>query len=195
VVNTFYSQILTSGQTVLENFVALAATARISGHVQDNSGHPVTGVKLMGDAGINGNNYQTLDGTTDNSGNYSLAVASGLWNVQFLNGGFSDNLDTHGFVDLYAPHLVSTPPTNVTLNITVYPLGTPLISQAQRLSPTQFGFNVNGAPNVTYTVQFSTNLASTNWANLFSFQLTNASAFVTDQNATNKIRFYRVQKN
>ena len=195
VINTFYSQLLNSNQTVLENFVALPATGRISGHVQDNSGNPVTGVKLTGNAQINGNNYQTLDGTTDNSGNYSLAVASGQWSVQFLTGGFSDNLDTHGFVDLFTPHTVSIPPTNVTLNMTVYPIGTPLISQPQRLSPTQFGFTVNGAPNVSYTVQASTNLASTNWANLFSFQLTNASAFVTDQSATNKTRFYRVQKN
>src|SRR5437879_9972899 len=36
----------------------------------------------------------SLDGTTDNSGNYSLAVSAGQWNVQFLLGGGShDNLD------------------------------------------------------------------------------------------------------
>jgi hypothetical protein len=77
----------------------------------------------------------------------------------------------------------------------VYPIGTPAIMQAQRISPTQFGFNIQGASNVTYTVQFSTNLLSTNWANLFSLILTNQSVFVTDQHATNSVRFYRVQKN
>jgi hypothetical protein len=48
---------------------------------------------------------------------------------------------------------------------------------------------------VNYTVQYSSDLASTNWATLVSFQLTNNSLFVTDQHATNSPRFYRVQKN
>jgi hypothetical protein len=121
-------------------------------------------------------------------------LSAGEWNLQFLNGGFDDNLDTHGYVDLTAPHNVIVPPTNSVLNMTVYPIGTPAITQAQRISPTQFGFNIEGASNVTYTVQFSTNLLS-NWANLFSLILTNQSVFVTDQHATNSTRFYRVQKN
>ena len=151
-------------------------------------------MKLSGNALINGKNYQTVDGTTDNAGNYSLAVAGGQWNVYFLTGGFSDNLDAHGYVDLFNSHSVSIPPTNVTMNMTVYPFGTPLITQPQRFSSTQIGFNVNGALNVNYTVQVCTNLASNNWANLFSFQLTNTSVFVTDQHATNSPRFYRVLK-
>ena len=109
------------------HFVALPATARISGRVQDNAGNPVSGVTLTGGANLGGQNYQALEGTTDNSGNYSMAVASGFWNVQFLTGGSDDNLDAHGFVDLTAPHYVSIPPTNATLNLTVYPIGTPVL--------------------------------------------------------------------
>jgi hypothetical protein len=195
VFNTFNGQTFTPGQTVLQNFIGLPTIGSISGHVQDNSGNPVTGVALSGNANISGNNYQTLDSTTDNSGNYSLAVATGQWNVEFLEGNSSDNLDAHGYADLTAPHIVSIPPTNATLNIIVYPLGTPTMTAPQRFSSTQFGFNLNGVSNVTYTVQVSTNLASTNWASLFSLILTNNPFPVVDTQATNGQRFYRVLKN
>jgi len=45
-----------------------------------------------------------------------------------------DNLDTHGYFDPYAPHTVAVPPTNSILDITVYSIGTPFISTAQRFS-------------------------------------------------------------
>jgi hypothetical protein len=195
IVNTSSSTHLTPGQTVQENFIALPANARISGHVQDNAGANVVGVTLRAGAFINGKNYEAVESTTDNSGNYSFAVASGQWDLEFLTGGFQDNLDTHGYVDLTAPHLATVPPTNTILNITVYPIGTPAITFPQRISPTQFGFNIQGASNVTYTVQFSTNVVSANWQNLFSLFLTNNTVFVTDQHATNSPRYYRVQKN
>jgi hypothetical protein len=195
VMNAFGSLILSNSQTVLQNFVALPATATISGHVQDNSGTNVVVVGLNASANIGGNYYQSLDGTTDNSGNYSLSVASGQWTVQFFTGNFSDALDHAGYVDLSGPHVVNIPPTNATLNITVYPLGTPLITGPQRFGSQQFSFAINGAVNLSYTVQVSTNLVSTNWANLFSFQLTNNPFVVTDYNATNSPRYYRVLKN
>ena len=195
IINSPNSLTLSANQTVLENFIVLPATTQISGRIQDNLGTNVIGVGLQANANIGGNYYQSLTGTTDNSGNYSLAVASGLWSVQFFTGNFSDSLDTHGYVDLSAPHYVSIPPISAILNLTVYPLGTPLISSPQRFSPTQFGFNINGAVNVSYTVQVTTNLAATNWASLFSLQLTNNAVFVTDPNATNSPRFYRVLRN
>jgi hypothetical protein len=195
VLNTFNNLIISSNQTILQNFIALPAIGTISGHVQNNSGNPVTGVGLYGNANISGNNYQTQDAVTDNLGNYSLQVAAGQWSVQFLNGGFQDTLDAHGYVDPTMPHIVNVPPTNAVLNMTVYPIGTPFITMPQRFGTTQFGFNLNGAMNVSYTVQYSTNLASTNWANLFSLILTNSVFPVLDSQATNSPRFYRVQKN
>jgi hypothetical protein len=196
VVNTFNSTTNVPNQVNLQNFVALPATATISGHVADNSGTNVAGVTLTGNAMIGGNNYQTLDATTDNSGNYTLAVAAGEWNVQFLMGGnSSDNLDWRGYEDLTFPHLVNIPPTNAVLNITVYPIGTPVVGALQRYSTTQFGFVINGATNVNYTVLVSTNLASTNWATLLSFQLTTNPFPIVDVNATNSARYYRVLKN
>jgi hypothetical protein len=193
--NSFNTTTVAPSQTILQNFVALPATARIYGSVHDNSGNPVTGVTLNGGATIGGKRYQALDSTTDNSGNYSLAVTSGFWDVQFLTGGFDDNLDTHGFVDLTGPHFVSIPPTNILLNLVVYPIGTPSISSPRRYSSTQFGFTVSGATNVSYTVQTSSSVASTNWTSLFSFVLTTNPFPIIDPYATNSPRFYRVKKN
>lgn len=195
VLNNYNSTTLSPNQAVLENFVALLATARITGHVQDNYGSNVVGVGLSANAMIGGNSYQSLDSTTDNSGNYSLAVASGQWYVAFFEGGYSDALDSHGYMDPYPSHTVNIPPTNAVLNITVYPIGTPLITGARSFGPNQFGFGIQGASNVTYTVQKSTNLASTNWTTLFSLILTNGFAPVADNNATNRAQFYRVLKN
>jgi hypothetical protein len=193
--NSFNTTNVYPSQIILQNFVALPAAARIFGSVHDNSGNPVTGVTLTANAVIGGNNYHALDSTTDNSGNYSLAVASGFWEVEFLNGGGSeDNLDAHGYVDLTAPHYVSIPPTNVLLNLTVYPIGTPAIWGGRRISSTQFSFSVSGATNVSYTIQTSTNLAS-NWNTLFSFLLTTNPFPIVDPYATNSPRFYRVKKN
>jgi len=196
IVNSNESVTNAPNQATLENFIALPATATISGHVQNNSGTNIVGVSLNAYASIGGNNYQTLDGSTDNSGNYSLATATGQWSVQFQTGGHdSGNLDVQGYVDISTPHPVTIPPTNAVLNITVYPIGTPFITGPQRFGSQQFGFIINGATNVSYTVQVSTNLASTNWAPLFSLTLTNNIFPVTDVNATNSARFYRVQKN
>lgn len=116
--------------------------------------------------------------------------------MEFQTGGHdSGSLDVQGYVDTSAPHLVNIPPTHAVLNLTVYPIGTPFLTSPQRFGSSQFGFTINGATNVTYTVQVSTNLASVNWANLFSLTLTNSFLTVVDVNATNSPRFYRVQKN
>jgi len=196
IVNGFQETTNAPNQLNLQNFIALAATATISGNVRDNIGTNVSGVTLTAGANVGGNNYQSLDATTDANGNYTLAVASGQWDVQFLTGGSdSDNLDQQGYEDIASPHMVTVPPTNAVLNITVYPIGTPFITVPQRFANQQFGFTINGVTNVNYTVQVSTNLASTNWSTLLSFQLTTNPFPVVDVHATNGARYYRVQKN
>src|SRR5262249_27660629 len=81
VLNYFQNGTNAPGQTHLNNFVALPVVGQISGRVRDNLGNPVTGVVLTAD---NGAQYHSLDGPTDNNGNYSLLVAAGSWNVQFI---------------------------------------------------------------------------------------------------------------
>jgi hypothetical protein len=180
------------GGTLRNDFVGLPIIGTISGHVQDNAGTNVVGVGLYANTTIGGLYYSSLEGTTDHSGNYTLAVAAGTWDVYFLVGGFSDNLDAAGYEDLTAPHYVNVPPTNVILNLTVYPLGTPVISQPQFVAPGQFGFWVSGTNNVTYTVEASSNLLS--WTSIYSFELLTNSLFITDPSATIGHRFYRIVK-
>ncbi|HEU6449699.1 MAG TPA: carboxypeptidase-like regulatory domain-containing protein [Verrucomicrobiae bacterium] len=195
IVNFSDTVVFTNNSTALADFIALPTDATISGNVQDNSGTNVVGVTLQASASINGLNYQATESTTDNSGNYLLGVADGQWHIEFLNGGFSDNLDTAGYEDITGPHYVTVPPTNAVLNITVYPIGTPFVTDLQRFSSTQFGFTLNGATNVNYTVQYATDLVLSNWADLFSLTLTTNNYPVVDINATNGARFYRVRKN
>lgn len=188
--------VFTNGRAFRQDFTAVPATARISGHVQDNTGNPVTGVAFGGGAFIGGINYSTVNVLTDNSGNYSLAVAAGQWGVHFTsNGNDSENLANHGLVDLFGPYQVNIPPTNAVLNITVYPTGASALSPPQRTSPSQVSLNVNGSIFTSYTLQVSTNLSSTNWASLFSFQLTSNPFQIFDSRATNQPRFYRLLKN
>jgi hypothetical protein len=194
IVNGFDSTNPVAGQAILLNFVPLPVTAHITGQLLDGDGNPISNVDLNAGANIGGLNYNSLDSVTDGSGNYSLGVASGTWQVTFSTTG-ENGLDTAGFADLFGPYFVTIPPTNVVLNITVFPIGTPVISASQRFSSTQFGFVINGATNVSYTVQVSTNLASANWADLFTLSLTNSAFPVVDSHATNVARFYRILKN
>ena len=184
------------GQAVRQDYVALPVNAQISGHVRDNSGNPVTRVTLYASTFNGGNSYLSLNSTTDTNGNYSLGVATGVgtWDVNFSFGDQHD-LTHQGLVDLYGPYPVAIPPTNVVQNITVYPYGSSAMTQPQRFGSQQFTFNVAGSTGVSYTLQVSTNLASTNWASLYTFQLTNSPMPVTDSTATNAPRFYRLLKN
>ena len=184
------------GQAVRQDYVALPVNAQISGHVRDNSGNPVTRVTLYASTFNGGNSYLSLNSTTDTNGNYSLGVATGVgtWNVNFSFGDQHD-LTHQGLVDLYGPYPVAIPPTNVVQHITVYPYGSSAMTQPQRFGSQQFTFNVAGSTGVSYTLQVSTNLASTNWASLYTFQLTNSPMPVTDSTATNAPRFYRLLKN
>ena len=78
------------------------------------------------------------------------------------------------------------------VNITVYPIGTPFLSYPQRYG-NQFGFNLNGSAGNNYTVQATTNLAGTNWFTvLVVSNMPGSSYWVSDNNATNSHRFYRV---
>lgn len=193
ILNNSFNTNIAIGQAIQQNFVALPVTAHISGRVVDNLGNPVNGVTLYADQFISGNNYQSLNSSTDPAGNYSLGVASGSWNVRFSNG--SEDLASHDLVDLFQPYTVTIPPTNITLNITVYTNGTPLISQPKRPSASQFGFNVVGSVGVNYSAQVSTNLARTNWTTFATFTLTSNNFPIVDINATNSPRFYRLLKN
>lgn len=57
----------------------------------------------------------------------------------------------------------------------------------------QFQMRLTGASDQNYTLQASTNLSSTNWISLYITNNAQTNSFlVTDPNATNKQRFYRI---
>ena len=197
VISSHPSVVLTAGQAYLQNFTALPVTATISGKVRDNLGNPVAGVGFGGGAFIGGTNYSTVNVLTDNTGNYTLRVVSGQWGVHFTaNDPFSsDSLANRGLMDLFGQYQVTIPPANAVLDITVYPLGSSALGGLARLSPSQVGLNVRGSIGTNYTLQVSTNVAATNWSTVSSFQLPSSPFTVTDSQATNSSRFYRLLKN
>ena len=70
----------------------------------------------------------------------------------------------------------------------------PTVGQPTRVSPTQFGFYLGGVPGSNYIVLTSTNLSIplSNWLTLLITNLPAPSAFIQDNHATNKQRFYRI---
>ncbi len=83
---------LTNGQAVLQDFILKLATNRITGSLKDNSNTPISGVRVQANGTSNGTNYRTAEAFTDGSGNYSLNVVNGNWNV-FVACGCSDCSD------------------------------------------------------------------------------------------------------
>lgn len=183
---------LTSGEAYLNDLVGLPIDATISGQLVNNQGVPLSGISVGASATINGLQYVTTYVDTDSNGDYSVGAADGQWYVNASNTG-NDGLGNYGDYDPQQGHLVTIPPTNVVINITAYPIGTPFLSELEKISATQFGFNLIGSAGYNYTVQASTNLASPNWFTLTT--ITNFSGnelFIDDYQATNAARFYRV---
>jgi len=80
--------------------------------------------------------------------------------------------------------------TNRSLGLTINPkLGFTLLNRTGN----QFQLQLTGVTEQNYTVQFSTNLASSNWFWLLTTNPSAASVTILDPNATNSSRFYRVQ--
>ena len=186
------SVILAPGDTVLQNYTLLLATAQISGKLSDNSQHPVSGIDMNATANIGGVNYSTAFVETDASGNYTLGAAPGTWNV-LVNCCGETGLDSQNLTDLFPQHIVTIPPTSAVLNITVYPAGTPLLQQQAHFSGTSFGLLLNGAVGQSYQLQATTNLGSTNWLTVLTTNLLFNPVFLIDTNAGSSSRFYRAR--
>ena len=65
---------------------------------------------------------------------------------------------------------------------------------ASNLVGTQFPLQLTGTPGINYAVQFSTNLALSNWTAVVTNSPTNGTFNFTDPQATNTSRFYRAMK-
>ncbi len=71
----------------------------------------------------------------------------------------------------------------------------PALGQPARLSSTQFRFQISGSVGQNYTVLASTNISLpvSNWFTVLTTNLSTSPAFIQDNQATNKQRFYRVK--
>ena len=68
----------------------------------------------------------------------------------------------------------------------------PVMNSAGFLSGSQFQFQIHGVAGQNYTLQMSTNLSSTNWTSILITNAQSSSFSITDTNATNLDRFYRI---
>jgi len=108
------------------------------------------------------------------------------------NGTLSGTPTTNGTFNFSMHVSDGASSTNQSFSVTVNPLpARPTLGQAAR-SGSQFRFFVSGSSGLTYTVQSSTNLGSTNWNSILVTNPPGGSFLVIDPNATSPARFYRV---
>ena len=180
---------LSSNQAVRVDFLAEPLTGVITGNVSSATS-PVAGLLLFGNTSIGSTNFQS-DAITDANGNYSFAVFNGDWDVQPNIGDGSDSLGALGYNNT-SDRQVTVSSAITTVNFTVYPLGTAEMTDPVWVGPGQFGFTMNGIDGDTYYIEVSTNL--TDWVTITNFTLSGDSAYIEDDNATNKLQFYRSVK-
>lgn len=137
---------------------------------------------------------------------FSGTSCSGFLNWSQFSGSLPPGLTLYG-----GGQLNGTPATNGTFNFTVQANDGNGNSTNQNFSLTinsasppppaislpsksgkQFQFSVLGTAGQNYTIQVSTNLASTNWTSILVTNPTMNSFLISDPNATNPARFYRI---
>lgn len=146
-----------------------------------------------------------LYGTTVNGGSYSLgtvfAFNVGTTNFAVLHAftGGNDGANPYDGLVLSGNTLYGTTSSGgSTGSGTVFGVSikalpqSPVISAPAHLSNNQFQMLVAGVAGQNYTVQMTTNLASTNWSSIYLTNPSSGTFLFTDPNATNKQRSYRV---
>jgi hypothetical protein len=104
-----------------------------------------------------------------------------------LLSGTPTNVGQYYFVVSVSDSAISADDQTLGLSILV----PPVLSNAKRLSSTQFQLTTSGAPgSPTCNFQYSTNLY--NWTTFFVTNAPPTPFSVVDPFATNKVRFYRV---
>jgi hypothetical protein len=150
------------------------------------------------------------NGTTNVAYSQTLTASGGqspyTWTV--ISGGLPAGLNLSK-----AGKLTGTPTINGTTNFTVrvtdsasstatqaltLTIGSnsvpvrPVLNSVSYSSGKRFSIQLNGVAGQNYTLQMSTNLTSTNWLSILVTNAPSGSFFITDPNATNIGRYYRV---
>ncbi len=105
-----------SNQAIQLDFVAVPVIGTISGWARDTNGNPAPGLGVYAWANIGTNHFYVYT-ETGPDGIYLLRVADDTWRV----GVNCPQLQQHGY-QCPPEQVVSVPPSNATVNFTIYPL-------------------------------------------------------------------------
>jgi hypothetical protein len=112
---------ITDGINLTNDIVARTVTGTVSGYVHDGNGQGITNLSISVTNHVGLTNF-TLHATTDASGNYSVAVFNGTWNVS----PDTYTLQSKGYIAV-DPTNVTVPPTNMVANFIVSSVPPPKI--------------------------------------------------------------------
>ena len=112
-----YSFKITDGINVTNTIIARKATGSISGYVRNQTNGAISGFYVTCSITVGSTSY-SLNAYTDSSGNYSLPVFNGTWNVSLP----PYNLLSRGY-NPANPVNVTVPPTNGVANFILIPIG------------------------------------------------------------------------
>jgi hypothetical protein len=104
---------ITDGVNLTSDIIARTITGHVSGWVRDTANHGITNIPVTITNHVGSTNY-TLTVNTDTSGNYSVGVFAGTWNV----GLDSYSLESKGYIPVGATN-VTVPPSNAVANFTI----------------------------------------------------------------------------
>jgi hypothetical protein len=154
----------------------------------------ITNVSLPN--GTVGTAYNAQLGATGGQSPYYWQLAAGSANppagLTLYSSGLISGTPTTNKVSTFKVQVTDAfTTTNKVLSITIN--SKPVLLGLPGWLTNQFQMRLTGASNQNYTVQMSTNLSSTNWISLFITNNTTTNSFLlTDPNATNQQRFYRI---
>lgn len=192
-VNTYYFDV------VVTDSVAGSITQTLSLNVVNPPLPPLVITNISLPNGNVGVPYGAQLGATGGQPPYFWSYALGSQNLSAIGLSLSSNGLISGtpatnrvfsFKVQVTDASVSDPPTNKVLSIIVNP--DPVLAAPNWLT-NRFQMLLIGASNQNYTLLSSTNLGSTNWIPLYVTNNATANSFIlSDPNATNIQRFYRV---
>jgi hypothetical protein len=191
-VDTYYFDV------IVNDAVSDSYTQTLSLNIVNPPSPPLVITNISLPNGNVGVSYSTQLGATGGQSPYSWSYAIGsinlssvgltLYSSGLISGTPTTNKVSTFKVQVTDSTLITT--TNKVLSITINP--DPILSLPNWLT-NRFQMLLMGASNQNYTLQLSTNLGSTNWTSLFVTNSATTNSFnLTDPNATNKQRFYRI---
>ena len=190
-VDTYYFDV------VVNDAAANASTQTLSLAVVNPPSPPLVITNASLPNGNVGVPYSAQLGATGGQSPYSWSYAIGSINLSSVgltlySGGLISGIPTTNKVSTFKVQATDAnfTTTNKILSIIINP--DPVLASPNWLT-NRFQMLLIGASNQNYTLQLSTNLGSTNWASLFITNSATTNSFIlSDPNATNKQRFYRV---